>query len=95
MPKTGGEFEGAANEGQNNEQLPRPGEQAQGAQQDATGGAGLQGQDDQQPIGAPGYSDPKELPQSDQRYDEPNPGKSELGGADKAGEQEREPPPGQ
>jgi len=93
FPSTGGEYEGVANEAQKNEQLPNPG--AQGEQQPATGGAGLQGQDDQQPIGAPGYSDPRELPQSDQGYSEPMPGKSEPGGADKEGEKDRQPIPNQ
>lgn len=95
VPKAGSDYEGVVNEGQKNEQLPRPNAQPQGAQQPATGGSGLQGQGEQQPIGAPGYSAPRELPQTDQGYSEPNPAKTEPGGADKAGEQEREPPPGQ
>jgi hypothetical protein len=95
LPQTGGEYEGVANEAQKNEQLPNPNAQPQDTQQPATGGAGLQGQDDQQPIGAPGYSDPRELPQSDQGYSEPMPGKAEPGGADKEGEKDRQPIPNQ
>jgi len=95
LPQTGGEYEGVANEAQKNEQLPNPNAQPQDTQQPATGGAGLQGQDDQQPIGAPGYSDPRELPQSDQGYSEPMPGKTEPGGADKEGEKDRQPIPNQ
>lgn len=83
MPKEGSDYEGVANEAQKNEQLP------------ATGGSGLQGQEPQQSIGAPGDVDPRELPQTDQGMDEPNPARDERGGADKTGEQEREPIPPQ
>lgn len=90
MPKEGSSYEGVVNEAQKNEQLP-------GTQQPATGGSGLQGQENEQPIGAPGDVTPRESSEvSPFGREEPHPGKTERGGADKAGEAEREPhPPGQ
>jgi hypothetical protein len=63
VPREGTDNEGLVNEGQQNETLP-------GAQQPATGGSGFEQQQQQQGadtnIGAPGDSDPRELPQTDQ-----------------------------
>jgi hypothetical protein len=70
VPKEGTDNEGVVNEAQDNERLPAP-------QQPATGGSGLQQQQQQQGadsrIGAPGDSEPRELPQTDQGVEVPPP----------------------
>jgi hypothetical protein len=70
MPKEGTDNEGLVNEGQKNETLPAE-------EQPATGGSGFQEQQQPQgadsPLGAPGTSDPRELPQTDQGVEMPPP----------------------
>jgi hypothetical protein len=70
MPKEGTDNEGLVNEAQKNETLPAE-------QQPATGGSGLQQQQPQQGadsrIGAPGFSEPRELPRTDQGVEMPPP----------------------
>jgi hypothetical protein len=98
-PKEGSDYEGVVNEGQKNE---GPDAIQQGEQQPGTGGSGRSQQQDprtlaqqqggQQPIGAPGVTAPLENPDVGKNQLEPVPRKTELGGADKAGEREMTPP---
>ncbi|WP_224244665.1 hypothetical protein [Hyalangium gracile] len=86
LPEAGTENEGLANEAQKLEP-------SDAARQEATGGSGFQQpeegaaprpeQGQQRGIGAPGYSDSREQPRTDQGYDEPNPELYESGAAPK------------
>lgn len=69
VPKEGTRNEGLVNEAQKNERLPAE-------QQPATGGSGLQQQQQgaDSRIGAPGFSEPGELPRTDQGGEVPPPG---------------------
>lgn len=92
-PQEGTDFEGIANEAQDVESFV---DEEQG-QQPATGGSGLQQQQGADSrIGAPGYSEPREPPRTDQGFELPPPDQYEQGSTTyRAGEGNRESPPGQ
>ncbi len=90
VPQEGTENEGLANDAQQNETLPD-------AQQPATGGSGFeqqQPQGDDAKIGAPGYTEPRELPQTDQGVELPPPDQHEQNTHSyRRGEEKGESPP--
>lgn len=94
-PEAGTDYEGRANDAQDLESFVN---EEQG-QQPATGGSGVQQEQQREVdprIGAPGYSDPRELPQTDQGFELPPPDQYEQGSTThRAGEGNRESPPSQ